>query len=81
MTRTARQPQQPADARDLIVFSVSIISPGEPKPKFESELRLPFTSDPAEQQRAVEQWLDLMATGFRIGASSLCAELKEGAGA
>lgn len=64
---------------ETIVFSIKLISPSQAKPKFESELRLPFTSDPAEQQRAVEQWLDLMATGFRIGATAMTAHLKEGA--
>jgi hypothetical protein len=62
---------------DLIVFAVRLVPEGGGKPKFESELRLPFSSDPAVQQRAVEQWLDLMATGFRIGASSMEATLKE----
>lgn len=81
MSRSPKPRSYNGDDRDLIVFSVSIISPGEPRPKFESELRLPFTSEPAEQQRAVEQWLDLMATGFRIGATAMTAELKEGAGA
>lgn len=80
MTRSPKPRAYNGDDREVIVFTVKLLAPGIEKPKFESELRLPFTHDPAEQQRAIEQWLDLMATGFRIGASSMTAELKEGAG-
>jgi hypothetical protein len=63
-------------ARDILIFSVRLVSPDEKGPaKFESELRYPFSDKPADQQRAIEQWLDLMGTGFRIGASYMQADL------
>jgi hypothetical protein len=63
---------------DVLIFSVRLVSPDQKTAKFESELRYPFSDKPADQQRAVEQWLDLMATGFRIGASYMQANLGSG---
>lgn len=40
---------------------------------FNSELRLPFPTTPADQKLAVERWLDFMASGLRLSAESMDA--------
>lgn len=61
-------------AGETLIFSVRLAS-GD----FESELRMPLPLTPAEQKRAVEQWLDIMATGLRVNAKRLDVALNEGA--
>lgn len=73
-----RKPQSaPSDDRDVIAFSVRLTSADGQTTKFESEVRMPFSCDPVAQQRTVEQWLDIMQTGFRIGALSMSVTLKD----
>ncbi len=64
-------------SNDILIFSIRLVTPNQKETKFESELRFPFSHEPSEQQRAIEQWLDLMATGFRIGASYMQADLEK----
>jgi hypothetical protein len=40
---------------------------------FNSELRMPLPTTPGEQKRAVERWLDFMATGLRLSAEAMDA--------
>lgn len=40
---------------------------------FTSELRMPMPTTPDEQNRAVERWLDFMATGLRLSAERMYA--------
>ena len=40
---------------------------------FKSELRMPVPLTPAEQKKAVERWLDFMATGLRLSAERMDA--------
>lgn len=44
---------------------------------FLSELRMPIPTTPQERDRAVERWLDFMATGFRLSAERMDAVLSK----
>ncbi|TGV26375.1 hypothetical protein [Mesorhizobium sp. M4B.F.Ca.ET.143.01.1.1] len=57
-----------APERDTLVLSLKLAS-GE----FNSELRIPFPLTPDERNRAVERWLDFMATGLRLSAEAMDA--------
>ena len=61
---------------DTIVFSVKVIPDKGRSPSFESELRIPMPRTEDEQQRAIERWLDLMASGLRINAHEISATLE-----
>lgn len=54
--------------RDSVTFSVRLASGG-----FSSELTIPLPTTKEEQAHAVERWLDLMATSFRIGVEQMDA--------
>jgi hypothetical protein len=54
--------------RDNVIFSVRLAS-GD----FSSELIIPLPTTKAEQESAVERWLDMMATSFRIGVERMDA--------
>ena len=58
--------------RDTMIFSVRLES-GD----YESSVRVPLSLDPAEQKVIVSQWLELMATGLRIGATMINADLAD----
>jgi hypothetical protein len=55
-------------AKDTLILSLRLKS-GD----FNSELHVTFPTTPDEQKRAVERWLDFMATGLRLSAESLDA--------
>lgn len=56
------------EARDTIILSLRLASGG-----FNSELRVPLPTTPGEQKKAVERWLDFMATGLRLCAEQMDA--------
>jgi hypothetical protein len=58
---------------DTIVFSLRLAS-GD----FSSELHLPLPKTRAEQKETVIRWLDFMATGLRLSATEMTANLAEG---
>jgi hypothetical protein len=60
---------------DTIVFSVKVYQGADKAPSFDSELRLPLPKTAEEQQRAIQRWLDMMASGLRINASEIFATL------
>lgn len=64
---------EPADAPVRVVFTVEL-SNGH----FKSQISAPFPIPEAERGKIVEQWLDLMAAGLRMGALKLDAELPAG---
>jgi DNA polymerase IIIc chi subunit len=53
---------------DNLVISLRLES-GE----FLSELRMPIPTTEKDRKRAVERWLDFMATGFRLSAEKMDA--------
>lgn len=53
---------------DTLVLKLELLS-GD----FSSELRLPFPETAEQQKRAVERWLDFMATGLRMSAERMSA--------
>lgn len=61
---------------DTLVLSLKLKS-GD----FASELHIPFPKTQQEQDKAVERWLDFMATGLRISAERMDAVLNGGSDA
>ena len=57
---------------DTLILSLKLQS-GD----FSSELHIPFPKTKREQDRAVERWLDFMATGLRISAEKMDAVLED----
>lgn len=56
---------------ETLILSVRLASG-----RFVSELKVPLLDMPEPKKKAVvEQWLDLIQTGFRIGATSIDADL------
>ncbi len=62
---------------DSVWLSVKVFQGDDKNPAFESELRIPLPKTKEQQQAAVEKWLDLMASGLRIGAENIIATLGE----
>lgn len=60
--------------KDTLILSLKLKS-GD----FSSELHMPFPKTVKEQERAVERWLDFMATGLRLSAEKMDAVLSEAA--
>lgn len=56
---------------DTLILSLKLKS-GD----FVSELHIPFPKTKQEQNRAVERWLDFMATGLRISAEKMDAVIQ-----
>lgn len=54
---------------DTMIVSLKLAS-GD----FVSELRMPVPITEEDRKRAVERWLDFMATGFRLSAERMDAE-------
>lgn len=59
---------------DEVILSVALKSGG-----FKTELRVPLPCTDEERDRFIQQWLELIVTGFRVGALSLDATLKKDA--
>jgi DNA polymerase IIIc chi subunit len=57
---------------DTLILSLKLKS-GD----FASELHIPVPKTTQEQDKAVERWLDFMASGFRICAEKMDAVLTE----
>jgi hypothetical protein len=55
-------------ATETLVLSLKLASGG-----FNSELHMPLPRTAEEQKRAVERWLDFMATGLRLSAEAMDA--------
>jgi hypothetical protein len=55
---------------DVLVLTIGLASGS-----FVSELRMPIPTTEQEQRRAVERWLDFMATGFRLSSEHMEAVL------
>jgi len=57
---------------DEVIFGFKLASGG-----FSSELRIPLPKTKAEVDKAVERWLDFMATGLRLSAETMEATLHD----
>lgn len=55
---------------DVLVFSIKLES-GD----FVSELKMPMPLTEADRKRAVERWLDFIASGLRLNAERMDAVL------
>lgn len=45
--------------------------------RFRTELSVPFPIPDDEQKKVLEQWFDMIQTGFRLGATSMDATFKK----
>jgi hypothetical protein len=57
---------------EVLIFSVKLESGN-----FESTLRLPLREDKAAMQNIVAQWLTLIETGLKTGATLMMVTLEE----
>jgi len=60
-------------ARDVLVFSIKLES-GE----FSSDLRMPIPLTEDDRKKAVERWLDFIASGLRLNAERMDATFQTG---
>lgn len=62
------------DLTDTVILSVALVSG-----RFKSEIRVPLFGDPTTAAAAMGQWVDMIETGFRVGATNMTAILSQSA--
>ena len=65
------KPPENDETTDTVILSVVLASG-----RFKTELRVPLFG-PEKPDEAVRQWMEFVQTGFRIGATSMDATLKD----
>lgn len=59
-------------ADDILILSVKLKSG-----RFESSLTVPFPSDREAHEKSMAAWVEMVKTGFKVGASEMVAVLEQ----